>query len=96
MLKLSNRIKNDSIDATEMNSFKDVSSSNHLNEGGDDDFEAIEGNDMAKQAPRMTADDEENGMSTDPVDKFLNTIPPDWEAARAHGNANLVLRNTSI
>ena len=32
----------------------------------------------------------------DPVTKWLNTIPPDWEAAQAHGQANLVVRNTKL
>lgn len=33
---------------------------------------------------------------TDPVSKFLNTIPPDWDAALDHGKANLVLKNTVL
>lgn len=31
----------------------------------------------------------------DEVTKFLNTIPPDWDAAMAHGEANMVLRATT-
>ena len=33
---------------------------------------------------------------SDPVSKFLNTIPPDWDAAYNHADANLVLKNTVL
>ena len=43
--------------------------------------------------------DDETGPpmeTSDPVTDFLNKIGPDWDAAIAHGEANLVLRNTVL
>ena len=43
--------------------------------------------------------DDETGLpmeTSDPVTDFLNKIGPDWDAAIAHGEANLVLRNTVL
>jgi len=30
-------------------------------------------------------------MEEDPAQKFMNTIPPDWEKADEHGRANLAI-----
>ena len=53
----------------------------------------MEGGDTEKGAGKVE-DDTTDEIPEDPVTKFMNTIPPDWEAAERHGKANLAIDNS--
>jgi len=68
----------------------EITSQKMYHEGGDSDDQAVEDT-KADLVPSKKNDDEEAAVVEDPVWAFMNQMPPDWEAAEKHAEANLVL-----
>ena len=73
----------------------EMTSQKMYHEGGDSVDQTVDDT-KSEMLPSKKNDDEEAAVVEDPVWAFMNKMPPDWEAAEKHAEANLVLKNTTL